>query len=246
MGRESAAVVAAIPILRRSCQCDKKFSKDYKNGLLGSGRARRQGEPLAGGGAQINAGKDGRHLGRSDFDMVRLGLGEAEDSALEPLVPEGSLVVPVEDLEAIAAPIAKDKEMPGEGVHADGRGREGSEAVEFLAEIRRPTAKKMRTVGGKLITADPPECRGLDEGSRMKPDGTRTTRPSLKTSSSAVAGAKHDRQPWRSSIQDGYVPGESRGSGTSLVQGPCRATAFRGAGGRKSVAEELQHQLRRN
>ena len=75
--------------------------------------------------------------------MVRRGLREAEDASLEPLVPERvAIAVPVEDLEAIAAPISKDEEMAAEGIQADGRGGEGSEAVESLPEIRWPNGQE--------------------------------------------------------------------------------------------------------
>src|ERR1700729_1907573 len=105
---------------------------------MSSGRLRggQREARLTSGTAQIDTFEDGGHLGGSDLDAAILGLGEAKGTFLKAFVPECEAVaVPVEDLDPVASLVAKDVEVPREGVLGDPIANELGEAVEALSHV---------------------------------------------------------------------------------------------------------------
>ena len=69
------------------------------------------------GRVQVDAGQEGGEFGGGHLDAIGRGGREAESPAFESFGPDGqSVAVPIQDLDAIAAFVNEDEEMPGEGI----------------------------------------------------------------------------------------------------------------------------------
>src|SRR5271168_2282368 len=90
------------------------------------------------GRVQVDASKEGGELGSRHLDAIRGSGWNAERSAFKAFGPDGQAIpVPIQDLNAIATLVDKDKEMTREGVKRQAARCQGGQAVEALAHVGR-------------------------------------------------------------------------------------------------------------
>src|SRR5262249_50872390 len=140
-------------------------------------------------------------LGGADLDASRAVIdhsGEAKHAFFESLIPQApAVLLPREDLEAIANAVAENEPVPRKGIIAEGLADEGAETVERLAEIDDWQAEE-DTDGRRQAQHDGSSraARRRRRATGSKPWGMRRSRPLPRTSSSAGPGSG---ESWRTS-----------------------------------------------
>src|SRR5262245_48009326 len=88
---------------------------------------------------QHNAVEEHGQLGSTDLQTwwtFTGRQGKAKDACFEALIPQApAVLLPGQDLEAIARAVAEDEPVAREGIVAEGLADEGAKTVERLAEI---------------------------------------------------------------------------------------------------------------